>query len=234
MGLVLGLAPATWAAGQSFPVDDTHVTSQAQVEVLDGGGLGAAGATPRRLPTLALDVIKDFEAWRPRAYNDASRYCTIGYGHLIAKQPCEAIPDELLAYAQPLTVPVGTALLDKDTAIARQAVQQLVRQPLSDQQFGALTSFVFNVGAEKFAGSTMLKYLNNAEYEGAARQFPLWIRSKGVVLDGLITRRVCEAALFEGKLIYGKDGRFHRDECGGAGAAPSGSKLIDIDIGEMR
>ena len=82
---------ADCAIAQEFPSDPSHITSRLQEEGLEGQqSLGAApsGNAPL-LMALALDVIKDFEQWRRYAYNDASNYCTIGYGHLIAKRSCK-------------------------------------------------------------------------------------------------------------------------------------------------
>jgi hypothetical protein len=69
---VLSFFVATSAFSEDFPSDPTHVTSLSQVEALEGTSLGAAGVQPRVLMPLALDLIKDFEKWRPNAYNDAS------------------------------------------------------------------------------------------------------------------------------------------------------------------
>lgn len=225
-----------YGVAQDFPTDPSHITSRSQEEVLEGQqSLGAApsGNAPL-LMALALDVIKDFEQWRQYAYNDASNYCTIGYGHLIAKKSCANCSFELKKFTQPLAFSDGNTLIDKDTTIARVNVKNLVHTQLSDEQFGALTSFVFNVGTQNFATSTMLKYLNNSEYEGALKEFPKWIKSKGVPLDGLVTRRACEALLFAGELSYRADHKFYRDDCATLGAAPSAETLIDIDIGEKR
>ena len=220
------------AFGEDFPSDPTHVTSLAQVEAQEGTSLGAAGLRPRALMPLALDLIKDFEQWRPDAYNDASTYCTIGYGHLIAKKPCSESSDELDKFTRPLTETAGLDLLTKDTVIVRLDIQTLVRAQLSDEEFGALTSFVFNVGAGNFSTSKMLKYINNNENDGAAKELPKWIKSKGQILEGLVIRRACEASLFKAQLAYGPDHKFHRDDCGSLGAAPSTESLIDITIGE--
>jgi lysozyme len=223
------------AEAQDFPTDPSHLTSLAQEEALDGTSLGAAdtGPPPFLLP-LALDLIKDFEGWKPRAYNDAHIYCTIGYGHLIVQKPCANSATELMQFVQPLDKGIGLKLLDKDTAIARFDVKNLVQVPLSDEQFGALASFVFNIGGANFETSTMLKYINYCEFNSVPTEFGKWIMSKGQILDGLITRRACEASLFMGTLAYGRDGQFHREDCGSLGAAPSTESLIDIEIGEKR
>jgi lysozyme len=130
--------------------------------------------------------------------------------------------------------PDGTDLLNKDTQTVRSAVQRLVNRPLSDSQFGALSSFIFNVGVGNFASSTMLRHLRHGEDDAAARQFSRWVSSRGRVLNGLIARRACEAALFKGLLRHRSNGLFYREDCSGLGAAPSSSTIIDIGRGERR
>src|SRR5262249_12763732 len=120
----------------------------------------------------------------------------------------------------------------KDTAIARLDVQALVHTQSSDEEFGALTSFVFNIGGTNFSTSKMLKNINNDENDGAAKKIPKWIKSKRKILEGLIVRRNCEASLFKAQLNYGKDHKFHRDDCGSLGAAPGTELLIDVNTGE--
>ncbi|HLI61923.1 MAG TPA: lysozyme [Terriglobales bacterium] len=76
-------------------------------------------------------------------------------------------------------------------------VNRLVTVPLTQNQFDALVDFVFNVGAENFARSTLLRELNAGNTAGAAAQFLLWKWAGGVVSPGLLRRRQAEAALFE-------------------------------------
>jgi GH24 family phage-related lysozyme (muramidase) len=76
------------------------------------------------------------------------------------------------------------------------AVNKFVKVPLNDNQFSALVSFAFNVGSGAFKSSTLLKKLNQKDYEGAADQFDKWIYAKGQVLNGLIRRRKAEKELF--------------------------------------
>jgi lysozyme len=215
-----------------FPVDANHVTSLSQLDDLKNGSLGIAGADARALMPFALELIKDFESWKANAYEDASGYCTIGYGHLIALQGCEQSEALLRKFNQPLDKYKGLEILTYDTVRARLAVQSLVEKPLTDAQFGALVSFVFNVGTDNFRRSTLLKYLNNAEYDGAATQFRRYIKSKGKVLPGLQARRNCEAALFLGQIPSSPRSAFNRMECSSLGAAASEDSLVDIEKGE--
>jgi len=199
------------------------------------------GAMPpggvRSLHRTALGLIKDFEGWFPDLYNDPAGYCTIGYGHLLAKRPCQS--SDRVEFPRALTLEEGIALLEKDTTGTRRDVQDLVTQStLTDEQFGALTSFMFNVGRENFRKSTLLRRLNDstvpqaARLELAAREFPRWVRAGGVVMGGLVARRNCEAALFQGLRVTDASGAFNRGLCNALGATPPTSETIDIVQGE--
>ena len=175
-------------------------------------------------------MIKDFEGWVPSAYNDPSGYCTIGYGHLIALKRCEEI--DLGDFKRGLAPSEGEALLQRDTASARLAVQSDVNVDLNDDQFGALASFVFNVGKTNFRNSTLLRILNAGNYSQSPSEMKRWVSSKGKVLPGLVQRRSCEAALFEGEVKLTRDGRFDRGACANLGITGGVGPAIDIEKGE--
>jgi lysozyme len=208
-----------------------HLPSLSQVEDF-GGSMGAApGKEARPLTALTLDMIKDFEGWEPAAYNDPVGYCTIGFGHLIALNKCEEV-DLKQFKDKKLTPSEGEDLLEKDTRSARISVQQLVTADLNDEEFGAVSAFVFNVGKSHFADSTLLHLLNDSLSRKAAGDFGRWIRAKGVILSGLQFRRACEKMLFEQQLKYSVDGVFHRDTCQSFSMADASGDIVDIDTGE--
>jgi lysozyme len=127
-----------------------------------------------------------------QAYQDQTGIWTIGWGHTSA----EVVEGLVWTQAQ------ADAALEADMSVAATAVNDMVHVPLTQSEFDALTDFVFNLGASNFYHSTLLEMLNNSNYVGAAEQFPRWDESKGVVLRGLLTRRLAEQALFnQGKTI---------------------------------
>jgi lysozyme len=89
------------------------------------------------------------------------------------------------------------ALLLHDLAWVETAIDTYVQVPLNQNQYDALASFIYNVGATAFRKSTMLNLLNKGDYDGAADQFPRWNKQKGKVLKGLTTRRQKEQTLFK-------------------------------------
>ncbi|ECF6053861.1 TPA: lysozyme [Salmonella enterica subsp. enterica serovar Ball] len=132
-----------------------------------------------------LNLIKEFEGLRLQAYKCPSDIWTIGYGHTAGIGP-----DDVITEAQAIS------LLCQDVAASERAVNQYTHVLLTQNQFDALVSFVFNLGVGSFRTSTLLKKLNAGDYDGAAREFGRWIHAGGKALPGLVRRREAERALF--------------------------------------
>ncbi len=78
------------------------------------------------------------------------------------------------------------------------AVNRLVTVDLSQNQFDALVSFVYNLGEGNFASSTLLRNVNAQQWQQAADQLLRWNRAGGQVLAGLTRRRTAERSMFLG------------------------------------
>ena len=133
-----------------------------------------------------IDIIKKFEGCKLKAYLCPAGIPTIGYGHTYG-----------VKLDRTITQDQANILLEQDYQDALNGVEELIKVPLSENQIGALASFVFNLGRGKLLGSTLRKKLNQGDYKGAAEEFDKWVFSKGVKLNGLIARRAAEKALFE-------------------------------------
>ena len=83
------------------------------------------------------------------------------------------------------------------------AVKNLVTVELNEDQFSALVSFCFNLGANALRISTLLKKLNAEDFQAVPDQIRRWnkatVNGEKVVLDGLVRRRNAEALLFQSK-----------------------------------
>jgi lysozyme len=136
-----------------------------------------------------LELIKQWEGFRARAYKDVAGNVTIGYGHKV--RPPETFP-------RGVTESGATELLLNDVSRAEQAIAKIVEVPLTQGQFDALVDFCYNVGAGRLATSTLLRELNAGKYEEAGRQLLLWDEAGGEVYTGLLARREAELALWRG------------------------------------
>lgn len=219
---------------QAQPIIPTETfIPQSQLEDF-GSTMGIAPSSPPRpIIKMGIGLIKKFEGWRPNYYDDPVGYCTIGYGHLISLKNCSQT--DLGVFSKPLTLARGEEILEMDTRTARASVHRLVKVDLTDQQFSALSSFVFNLGKEKFADSTLLQHVNAENHELASKEFLRWIKSKGQVFQGLRHRRSCESELYLNRLVGSKSGEFSENECKPLpGIASSPVDEIDITKGEVR
>lgn len=141
----------------------------------------------------ALDLIKTSEGFVDHWYPDpgtGGEPWTCAYGHTAAAGPPRYTP------GQKFTIAEGETLLRQDLVNTEATVKQLVKVALNENQYGALVSFVFNVGGGNFASSTLLRLLNAGEYSKAAGEFSRWDHAAGKVMPGLITRRAAEMKLF--------------------------------------
>lgn len=137
-----------------------------------------------------LAAIAEHEGLRLVAYPDPGSVdglpWTIGYGHTRGVQRGDrCTPEQAMQW------------LREDVQDAEEAVNRRVKVPLTQSQFDALVSFVYNLGETAFAGSTLLRMLNSGDYVGAAVQFERWNKNDGRVLSGLVRRRKDERDLFE-------------------------------------
>jgi len=135
-----------------------------------------------------LELIKKFEGCKLKSYLCPAGVPTIGYGHTYG-----------VKLDRTISVQEAEVLLDHDYQEAEDDVLEVITVPLTDNQLGALTSFVFNLGKGNFGSSTLLKKINKGDFTGAANEFDRWIFSKGVKLNGLIARRAAEKELFLAK-----------------------------------
>jgi lysozyme len=138
-----------------------------------------------------LELIKKAEGLRLDAYVCPAGVWTIGYGHTTGVTRGARITAE---YAERLL------LLDMETAC--RAVERMVKVPLTDNQFGALCSWVFNLGEGAVKNSTLIRLLNEGKLQEAADQFLRWNKVRNPKTKqlepskGLTTRREAERALF--------------------------------------
>jgi GH24 family phage-related lysozyme (muramidase) len=165
-----------------------------------------------------LGMIKQFEGFRAQLYNDPAGHCTIGYGHLVHHGPCDGSESE--EYRAGISETRATELLRQRLTPFEQTVNDAVTAGLNQTQFDALTCFVFNVGSDAFHKSTLLRKLNQGQYDQVPVELNKWVHGGGKVLPGLVKRRQAEGTLF-------KDGLYP------ATAAAQSLAALGIDLSEF-
>lgn len=185
-------------------VSDRYVKTGTNAMVVkscsSGGGGGGGGSTSsnsycKGINEAGITLIKDFEGFIGSVYRDPVGKETIGFGHLCQKKGCAEVK-----YKQPLTRDgTGEQLLKDDIPNYTSCLGQNIKVKLNDNQWAALTSFVFNLGCGSLRESSLLRRLNAGENPNtvAAQEIPKWNHAGGSVLPGLTRRRNAEVALFK-------------------------------------
>lgn len=143
----------------------------------------------RQCSEKGLALIMAWEGLRLEAYLCPVGVWTIGYGHTKGVKKGQRITKEQ-----------ALAFLREDAQECADVIHKLVKVAITQGQFDALCSFIYNFGETKFSTSALLRLLNKGDYEGARKEFPKW--NKGVVkgvltpMEGLIRRRKAEADMF--------------------------------------
>lgn len=133
-------------------------------------------------------LIKKFEGCELTAYKCAAGVPTIGYGHIKGVSMGDTITQE-----------EADEMFNHEMKEYETYVNTAVTVPLSQNQFDAIVSWVFNLGNGNLKASTMLKVINSGDHAGVPAQIKRWNKAGGKVLEGLIRRREAEALLYEGK-----------------------------------
>jgi lysozyme len=136
---------------------------------------------------IARDTIKMFEGCKLKSYKDQAGIWTLGYG--------ETGPH--IGPGLTITEAEAENWLNNRLQWTSQEINTLVKVPLSQNQFDALVSLVYNIGVGAFQHSTLLKYINTDHLDKAADEFLKWDHVGGVEDLGLLRRRKEERFLFK-------------------------------------
>ena len=127
-----------------------------------------------------LEFLKTWEGCELQIYPDQAGYATIGIGHLIRDGE---------NFSGGLTEHEALELLARDVRVREDAVNRYVDVPLSQRQFDVLVEFTFNIGVGAFEASSLVRMLNDGDYDCVPGQLLRWKYTGGRVSQGLINRR---------------------------------------------
>ena len=141
-----------------------------------------------------LNIIKEFEGFRSNAYVDpgtGGEPITIGYG--------------TTRYASGDKVRMGDTITEGQASeelrhhvekVAERDIKRFIDVPLTQFEFDALVSWVYNVGGGNLQASTLRKVVNNGDYLRGGDELLKWNKAAGKVLAGLSRRRSAERTLY--------------------------------------
>ncbi len=152
--------------------------------------LGTTSKSLQRLSTKGAEFIAQWEAIKLKAYRDTGGVWTIGIGTIV--------------------YPNGVKVKEGDTCTREQAfawfkdyivgvedlIHKTIKVPLTQNQFDALVSLIYNIGATQFIGGTVDDKLNAHQTTAALDTWKKYRLDNGKVIQGLINRRNAEVALF--------------------------------------
>lgn len=139
-----------------------------------------------------IELIKRFEGFKSAPYVCPAGVPTIGYGNTY-------YPDgKKVTLKDPaINETEATRLLLVLLDSFEKSVDSFCRDDINQNQFDALTSFCYNVGAGNLKASTLLKKVNANPNDPTIRtEFLKWTKAGGRTLAGLIKRREAEADLY--------------------------------------
>ncbi|EPG4763155.1 lysozyme [Klebsiella pneumoniae] len=142
-----------------------------------------------RISSNGVVRLKGEEGERLSAYLDSRGIPTIGVGHT------GTVDGKPVVIGMVISQNKSTELLLQDIQWVEKAINSSVKTPLTQNQYDALCSLVFNIGATAFYGSTVLKRVNQKDYTAAADAFLMW-KKAGKDPEILLPRRRRERALF--------------------------------------
>jgi len=145
-----------------------------------------------KLNQTGYDLIKAFEGLSLKPYKCQANISTIGYGNTYYENGVKVQMSDA-----PITKQRAEDLLKHSADRYASKVANLLKKPVTQNQFNSLVSFAFNVGSGALASSTLLKLVNvNPNDAMIAKEFLKWNKVNKVPNKGLTNRRIKESALY--------------------------------------
>lgn len=162
----------------------------------------------RKTGEAGIAIIKSFESLHDGDLSviglqpkmDPVGIWTEGWGHAILYkgQHLKGIENKNLAYelATVSTEAEANQFLTSDLIPREDALNSLIKVTITQNQFDAMISLLYNIGTGNFLKSSVLRFTNLKQFDKAANSFKLFNKAGGKVLLGLVRRRQAEKELF--------------------------------------
>lgn len=142
-----------------------------------------------------IEFIKSKEGFSAIPYEDCGGVATIGYGTTYYFDGEHVTMDDA-----DISETDATECLQYVCNHMAAHINDLVQININQYQIDALIDFCYNLGIQSLADSTLLKYINNSDFNNAATEFLKWDHAGGKVIQGLLNRRKAEKELFLNKI----------------------------------
>lgn len=131
--------------------------------------------------------LKVREGYSGKAYYDTGRVPTIGHGTI-------RIDGQPVKMGMTCTPEQAESWMMEDVYTTEKAINDCALE-LTQNQYDALVSFVYNIGISAFLKSTMLRKLRDGDASANA-ELDRWVLDQGVRVAGLVNRRRDEREQF--------------------------------------
>jgi len=169
------------------PQPEESVEEEQGSEIVGSGNSNAKCS----INTASLDLVKRFEGFVGHVYYDSVGVRTIGYG-------CTSACEHMTHITEPAAAKLLEEMLQNSYG---SCVRSHVKHLLTENQYGALTSFVYNLGCGVLDG-TLLSHLNSGNFAAAESEMLEYDHAGNEVLAGLRTRREAEVNLMREHSAY--------------------------------
>lgn len=138
---------------------------------------------------IGIDLIKKYEGCRLNAYLDSVKILTIGWGSI--RYSKTGLPVKM---GDSITQAEADLELIEDIKVFENAINAVVKQPITQNQFDACVSLWFNCGGS----NTIVKMINSKVPNPQIHSWWIshYVTAGGKLLKGLVRRRLEEANLF--------------------------------------
>lgn len=140
----------------------------------------------------AVDLIIQFEGFKSKPYKCPAGIPTIGYG--LTSYPDTG--EKVTMKDDPITEAEAQAFLREFLRTIEAGLLARFGDKLTQNQFDALVSWVYNLGFGNLDASTLSRKLKEGKLREAAQEILRWNKANGQELAGLTRRRRAEYELF--------------------------------------
>lgn len=175
---------------QQFEAAKKIITSGYREDFRTALGLSSTQSDDQKLDSKGEAFIKGYEALRLTAYKPVpTDPWTIGWGST------RGLDGKPIQPGTTITKEVAEQLFRRDVSYFENIVNEVITAKLTQNQFNALVSFVYNNGETNFISGSVDDKINAGNWAAAYDTWSKYVNSGGRPLPGLVKRRNAEIAM---------------------------------------